>query len=128
MSLVKSIRVHNLTNGVGCTLLYSRRGKRKRGEEERGRSEFSRWITLWFAPDRIPRTIWRSQQGGGYGSSAVGEGEYGLVVLRNDNHPLANRVLIVGGAYEALEIDAKRAINMGTRLALKIHERGEGSI
>ena len=27
-----------------------------------------------------------------------------------------------------LEIDAKRAINMGTRLTLKIHERVEGAV
>ena len=49
-------------------------------------------------------------------------------VVRDDNHPLANRVLTVGGEYEALEIDAKHTINMGTRLALKIHERGEGAV
>ena len=35
---------------------------------------------------------------------------------------------MVGGAYEALEINSKRAIDMGTRLDLNIHKRGEGSI
>ena len=30
--------------------------------------------------------------------------------------------------YEALEIDVKCTIDMGTRLALKIHERGEGAV
>ena len=34
---------------------------------------------------------------------------------------------MVGGSYKALELDVKRAIDMGTRLALKIHEGGEGS-
>ena len=29
---------------------------------------------------------------------------------------------LIGGAYEAGELDAKRAIDMGTRLAMKIHE------
>ena len=76
---------------------------------------------MWFAPDRIPRTIWRSQQGGGYGSSAVGEGEEGLGVVRDDHHPLADRVFTVGGADKYLELDSKRAINMRTMLALKTH-------
>eukprot|EP00550_Attheya_septentrionalis_P008502 CAMPEP_0198285218 /NCGR_PEP_ID=MMETSP1449-20131203/4535_1 /TAXON_ID=420275 /ORGANISM="Attheya septentrionalis, Strain CCMP2084" /LENGTH=825 /DNA_ID=CAMNT_0043982549 /DNA_START=132 /DNA_END=2609 /DNA_ORIENTATION=+ len=35
---------------------------------------------------------------------------------------LASRVYTIGGAYEALELDAKRAIDMGTRLALEIHD------
>ena len=34
----------------------------------------------------------------------------------------------MGGAYGALKLDAKRAIDMGTRLALKIHERWEGIV
>ena len=34
----------------------------------------------------------------------------------------------MGGAYESLEIDVNCSINMGTRLDLKIHERGEGSV
>lgn len=38
--------------------------------------------------------------------------------------PLAEKVYLIGGAYEAGELDAKRAIDMGTRLALKIHEEG----
>lgn len=35
---------------------------------------------------------------------------------------VVERVFTIGGAYEALELDAKRAIDMGTRLALKIHD------
>ena len=35
---------------------------------------------------------------------------------------LEDNVYTIGGAYEAGELDAKRAIDMGTRLALKIHE------
>ena len=57
-----------------------------------------------------------------------GEDEESLGVVRNDHHPLADRFFTVGGAYEALELDAKRTINMGTRLALKIHERVEGAV
>ena len=34
----------------------------------------------------------------------------------------------MGGAYDTSKCDAKRAINMGTRLSLKIHKRGEVSI
>jgi 2,4-dienoyl-CoA reductase (NADPH2) len=34
---------------------------------------------------------------------------------------LKQRVYSIGGAYQAGELDAKRAIDMGTRLALKIH-------
>jgi len=35
---------------------------------------------------------------------------------------LAGKVFTIGGAYEAGELDAKRAIDMGTRLALKIKD------
>jgi 2,4-dienoyl-CoA reductase (NADPH2) len=35
---------------------------------------------------------------------------------------LKGKVFTIGGAYEALELDAKRAIDMGTRLALKISD------
>ena len=35
---------------------------------------------------------------------------------------LAGKVFTIGGAYEASELDAKRAIDMGTRLALKIDD------
>jgi 2,4-dienoyl-CoA reductase (NADPH2) len=35
---------------------------------------------------------------------------------------LANKVFTIGGAYEAGELDAKRAIDMGTRLALRIKD------
>ena len=52
-----------------------------------------------------------------------GEGEEGLGVVHDDHHPLAETVFTVGGAYEDLELDAKRAIDMGTSLTLKIHER-----
>ena len=58
----------------------------------------------------------------------VGEGEEGLGVVRDDHHPLANRVFTVGGAYKALELNAKRAINIGTRLALKILDWVEGAV
>ena len=60
-------------------------------------------------------------------SSTVGEGEEVLGVVCND-HPLVDRVFTVGGSYKALEIDAKCAINMKTRLALKIHVREEGAV
>jgi 2,4-dienoyl-CoA reductase (NADPH2) len=35
---------------------------------------------------------------------------------------LTGKVYTIGGAYRAGELDAKRAIDMGTRLALKIHD------
>jgi 2,4-dienoyl-CoA reductase (NADPH2) len=35
---------------------------------------------------------------------------------------LKGRIYTIGGAFRAGELDAKRAIDMGTRLALKIHE------
>lgn len=35
---------------------------------------------------------------------------------------LASKVFTIGGAYEAGELDAKRAIDMGTRLALRIED------
>ena len=34
----------------------------------------------------------------------------------------------MGGAYEALDINVKRFINMETGLPLKIHKRGEGAV
>ena len=34
----------------------------------------------------------------------------------------------MGVAYKALELDTKRAINMGTRMSLKIHDREEESV
>lgn len=45
--------------------------------------------------------------------------------LENQAHEgeLASKVYTIGGAYQAGELDAKRAIDMGTRLALKIHEK-----
>lgn len=39
------------------------------------------------------------------------------------NEDFAKKVYTIGGAYEALELDAKRAIDMGTRLALKISDQ-----
>ena len=41
---------------------------------------------------------------------------------RDTASSLAERVYTIGGAFAAGELDAKRAIDMGTRLALKIHE------
>lgn len=38
------------------------------------------------------------------------------------NTPLADKLFTIGGAQEAGELDAKRAIDMGTRLAVSIHE------
>jgi len=35
----------------------------------------------------------------------------------------SRKIYSIGGAYEALELDAKRAIDMGTRLALKIADK-----
>ena len=58
----------------------------------------------------------------------VGEVEEGLGVVHDDYHPLSDIVFTVGGAYEALDINDKCAINMGTRLPLKIHKRGEGAV
>jgi 2,4-dienoyl-CoA reductase (NADPH2) len=40
----------------------------------------------------------------------------------NSSNELASKVFTIGGASEAGELDAKRAIDMGTRLALRIHE------
>ena len=34
----------------------------------------------------------------------------------------------MGRAYKALEIDAKRDIDIGNRLPLKIYEKGEGDV
>ena len=70
----------------------------------------------------------RKEGEGGGGLSTVGEGEEGLGVVPDDHHPLAVKFVTVGGKYEALELDAKRAIDMGNILTLKIHERGEGAV
>ena len=37
---------------------------------------------------------------------------------------LSDKIYLIGGAYAAGELDAKRAIDMGTRLAIKIHDAG----
>ena len=58
----------------------------------------------------------------------VGEGEEVLGVVHNDHHTLVNRVFTVRGAYKALEIEENLTIDMGTRLPLKVHERGEGAV
>ena len=58
----------------------------------------------------------------------IGEGEVGLGAVFFDHHPLSDRVFAVEGANEALDLDTKRAIDMGTRLPLKIHKRGEGAV
>ena len=42
--------------------------------------------------------------------------------------PLSDRVFTVGLLYEALKLNAKRAIDMGNMMTLKIHERGEGDV
>ena len=53
-------------------ITVTKKGKEEKGGEERGRVELSRWITLWFAPDRILRPIWRSQKGMGGGKGRSG--------------------------------------------------------
>lgn len=50
-----------------------------------------------------------------------------LQELYNDHqrksHPNATKhVYVIGGAYQAGELDAKRAIDMGMRMALRVHE------
>jgi len=39
------------------------------------------------------------------------------------DYDFSTKIYSIGGAYEALELDAKRAIDMGTRLALKIADK-----
>ena len=51
----------------------------------------------------------------------VGECKEGLGVVSNDHHPFTDRFFTVGVAYEVLELNSKRAIDMGTRIALNIH-------
>ena len=63
-----------------------------------------------------------SLRGGGWDGLTVGDGGGGL-----HNH-LPDRVFTVGGAYKALEFDAKHAIVMGTRLNLKMHKRWSGGL
>ena len=58
----------------------------------------------------------------------VVEREEGLGVVRNDNHTLTERVFTVEVAYKALELNTKRAIGMGTRMPLKMHDRGEVAV
>ena len=45
-----------------------------------------------------------------------------LEIASKDDSHMSEKVYTIGGAYEALELDAKRAIDMGTRLALKIDD------
>ena len=54
----------------------------------------------------------------------VGEGEGGLRVVRDEYHTLDVRVFTVEGAYESIELDTKRAIDIVTRLPHKLHGRG----
>ena len=56
------------------------------------------------------------------------EGEEGLGVVFDDHHPLAEIFFTVGGENEALELNSKRDIDMGTSLALKIHKRGDEAV
>ena len=60
--------------------------------------------------------------------STVGESEEGLLFVRNNHRTFADRNFTVGVSHEALKLDAKRTVDMGTRLALKIHERGDEAI
>ena len=41
--------------------------------------------------------------------------------LESKGTELEGKVFTIGGAYQAGELDAKRAIDMGTRLAMEIH-------
>ena len=41
--------------------------------------------------------------------------------LESKGTPLEGKVYTIGGAFQAGELDAKRAIDMGTRLAMEIH-------
>ena len=52
----------------------------------------------------------------------AGQVEYRELEDAAKEHSAAENVYTIGGAYAAGELDAKRAIDMGTRLALKIHE------
>ena len=52
----------------------------------------------------------------------AGQVEYRALEDAAKEHSAAENVYTIGGAYAAGELDAKRAIDMGTRLALKIHE------
>merc|ERR1712232_1252297 len=45
-----------------------------------------------------------------------------LEIASKDDMNMSGKIYTIGGAYEALELDAKRAIDMGTRLALKIDD------
>lgn len=53
----------------------------------------------------------------------AGQVEYKELQDQAQGDDLASKVYTIGGAYKAGELDAKRAIDMGTRLALKIHEK-----
>lgn len=48
--------------------------------------------------------------------------KHDLETLAQDNEALKQKVFTIGGAFFAGELDAKRAIDMGTRLATKIHD------
>jgi 2,4-dienoyl-CoA reductase (NADPH2) len=53
----------------------------------------------------------------------AGQVEKNYLAKSNDNNNNNNNVYTIGGAYAAGELDAKRAIDMGTRLAYKIHDQ-----
>ena len=46
-----------------------------------------------------------------------------LMNLFSNEESDTKRVYVIGGAYQAGELDAKRAIDMGMRLAFRIHEK-----
>lgn len=52
----------------------------------------------------------------------AGQIEYRPLQDQAQDTNLSSNVYTIGGAYKAGELDAKTAIDMGTRLALKIHE------
>ena len=54
--------------------------------------------------------------------SCAGQVEHKELEEEAQGTDLADYVYTIGGAFKAGELDAKRAIDMGTRLALRIHE------
>jgi 2,4-dienoyl-CoA reductase (NADPH2) len=54
----------------------------------------------------------------------AGQVELKTLELEASKSELKDKVYTIGGAYKAGELDAKRAIDMGTRLAIRIHEDG----
>ena len=68
VELVKNGRVQNMggvkykkVDDLGkLHITVPKNRNEEKGGGERGKVKLSRWITLWFAPDRITRMIWRS--------------------------------------------------------------------